>query len=197
MYIHVHTVSLALELSCRVLLTVIVTDVSSPAVDGGELPLVPEAEPGLWPRPSDGSGMCLLGPWASPPAPRGDPELDQHLLRLGPDDREEPWAGRQWWSRRGRDRWRWEPMRREEGREREREVVVPVWCQTLSNLLPDKVLVTTFRQCVVPPPMCSFELQLPSPVNQVTFLCQPQRTNQLAALTSDGQISVYSQGGFR
>ncbi|KAI3351418.1 hypothetical protein L3Q82_020272, partial [Scortum barcoo] len=55
----------------------------------------------------------------------------------------------------------------------------------------DKILVTTFRQCVVPPPMCSFELQLTSPVNQVTFLCQPQRTNQLAALTSDGQISVY------
>lgn len=54
---------------------------------------------------------------------------------------------------------------------------------------------TAFRQCVVPPPMCSFELQLPSPVNQVTFLCRPQRTNQLAALTSDGQISIYSQGG--
>ncbi|XP_045886110.1 elongator complex protein 1 [Micropterus dolomieu] len=57
----------------------------------------------------------------------------------------------------------------------------------------DKILVTSFRQCVVPPPMCSFELQLTSPVNQVTFLCQPQRTNQLAALTSDGQISVYGQ----
>lgn len=48
---------------------------------------------------------------------------------------------------------------------------------------------------MVPPPMCSFELQLPSPVNQVTFLCRPQRTNQLAALTSDGQISIYIQGG--
>lgn len=59
----------------------------------------------------------------------------------------------------------------------------------------DKILVTTFRQAVVPPPMCSFELQLPSPVNQVTFLCQPQRTNQLAALTSDGRISVFSPGG--
>lgn len=57
----------------------------------------------------------------------------------------------------------------------------------------DKILVTNFRQCVVPPPMCSFELQLSSPVNQVTFLCQPQRTNQLAALTSDGQISLYVQ----
>ncbi|KAK2848777.1 hypothetical protein Q5P01_008611 [Channa striata] len=57
----------------------------------------------------------------------------------------------------------------------------------------DKVLMTTFRQCVVPPPMCSFELQLKSPVNQVTFLCRPQRTNHLAALTADGQISVYKQ----
>uniref|UniRef100_A0A3Q3F7Y9 Elongator complex protein 1 n=1 Tax=Labrus bergylta TaxID=56723 RepID=A0A3Q3F7Y9_9LABR len=58
----------------------------------------------------------------------------------------------------------------------------------------DKILMTTFRQCVVPPPMCSFELQMTSPVNQVTFLCRPQRTNQLAALTSDGRISVYRQG---
>ncbi|XP_067456105.1 elongator complex protein 1 isoform X2 [Thunnus thynnus] len=58
----------------------------------------------------------------------------------------------------------------------------------------EKILVTTFRQCVVPPPMCSFELQLTSPVNQVTFLCKPQRTNQLSAFTADGNISVYSQG---
>lgn len=75
-------------------------------------------------------------------------------------------------------------------------------CRMIPNMMlifiltpSDKILVTNFRQCVVPPPMCSFELQLASPVNQVTFLCQPQRTNQLAALTSDGQISVYSQGG--
>uniref|UniRef100_UPI003AAE985C elongator complex protein 1 n=2 Tax=Centroberyx gerrardi TaxID=166262 RepID=UPI003AAE985C len=71
----------------------------------------------------------------------------------------------------------------------------------------DKILVSTFRQCVVPPPMCSFDLQLTSPVNQVTFLCQPQRTNQLAALSADGQVSVYGRdpaepadkaaGGFR
>uniref|UniRef100_A0A8D3DMJ3 Elongator complex protein 1 n=1 Tax=Scophthalmus maximus TaxID=52904 RepID=A0A8D3DMJ3_SCOMX len=59
----------------------------------------------------------------------------------------------------------------------------------------DKILVTTFRQGVVPPPMCSFELQLKSPVNQVTFLCRPQGTNQLAAFTADGRISVYRQSG--
>ncbi|KAF7658016.1 hypothetical protein LDENG_00019130 [Lucifuga dentata] len=57
----------------------------------------------------------------------------------------------------------------------------------------EKILVTSFRQCVVPPPMCSLELQLTSPVNQVTFLCQPQKNNQLAALMADGRISVYSQ----
>uniref|UniRef100_A0A6Q2XQB8 Elongator complex protein 1 n=1 Tax=Esox lucius TaxID=8010 RepID=A0A6Q2XQB8_ESOLU len=59
----------------------------------------------------------------------------------------------------------------------------------------DKVLVSTFRQCVVPPPMSTFDLQLTAPVNLVTFLRQPQRTNELAALTADGHISVYGQGG--
>ncbi|KAM6980821.1 elongator complex protein 1 [Aplochiton taeniatus] len=58
----------------------------------------------------------------------------------------------------------------------------------------DKVLVTTFRQCVVPPPMCAFELQLPVPVNLVNFLCQPQRTNELAALTAEGNVALYGPG---
>ncbi|XP_034453513.1 elongator complex protein 1 [Hippoglossus hippoglossus] len=57
----------------------------------------------------------------------------------------------------------------------------------------DKILMTTFRQGIVPPPMCSLELQLKSPANQVTFLCRPQRTNQLAVFTANGEISVYSQ----
>ncbi|XP_053284778.1 elongator complex protein 1 isoform X2 [Pleuronectes platessa] len=57
----------------------------------------------------------------------------------------------------------------------------------------DKILMTTFRQGIVPPPMCSSELQLKSPANQVTFLCRPQRTNQLAVFTANGEISVYSQ----
>ncbi|XP_012717183.2 elongator complex protein 1 [Fundulus heteroclitus] len=57
----------------------------------------------------------------------------------------------------------------------------------------EKVLVTTFRQSGVPPPMCSFELQLESPVNQVTFLCQPTRTNQIAVFTSSGRISVFGK----
>uniref|UniRef100_A0A8C1ITK5 Elongator complex protein 1 n=1 Tax=Cyprinus carpio TaxID=7962 RepID=A0A8C1ITK5_CYPCA len=58
----------------------------------------------------------------------------------------------------------------------------------------DKILLTTFRQCVIPPPMCAFELQLPVPVNLVTFRSQAQRTNELAALTADGHIYVYGQG---
>uniref|UniRef100_A0A9J7ZVG3 Elongator complex protein 1 n=1 Tax=Cyprinus carpio carpio TaxID=630221 RepID=A0A9J7ZVG3_CYPCA len=58
----------------------------------------------------------------------------------------------------------------------------------------DKILVTTFRQGVIPPPMCAFELQLPVPVNLVTFHSQAQRTNELAALTADGHIYVYGQG---
>uniref|UniRef100_A0A8B9J6D8 Elongator complex protein 1 n=1 Tax=Astyanax mexicanus TaxID=7994 RepID=A0A8B9J6D8_ASTMX len=58
----------------------------------------------------------------------------------------------------------------------------------------DKVLVTTFRQCVVPPPMCSYELQLPAAVNMVTFHSQPQRTNELAALTADSRLHIYGRG---
>lgn len=45
--------------------------------------------------------------------------------------------------------------------------------------------------------MCAFELQLPVPVNLVTFHSQAQRTNELAALTADGHIYVYGQGESR
>lgn len=87
--------------------------VCSPAVDGGELPLVSEAEPGLWQRPSEGSSMCLLGPWTPPTAPCGDARLDLHHLRLGLDDGEEPRAGCCRQRQRGCDWWRWGPMRQE------------------------------------------------------------------------------------
>uniref|UniRef100_A0A3P9L654 Elongator complex protein 1 n=1 Tax=Oryzias latipes TaxID=8090 RepID=A0A3P9L654_ORYLA len=56
----------------------------------------------------------------------------------------------------------------------------------------DKILVTTFRQTVVPPPMSSFQLQSTSNINQVAFLCRPGGFNQLAALTSDGQVCLYT-----
>ncbi len=45
--------------------------------------------------------------------------------------------------------------------------------------------------------MCAFELQLPVPVNLVTFHSQAQRTNELAALTADGHIYVYGKGESR
>ncbi|GAA6093027.1 elongator complex protein 1 [Tachysurus ichikawai] len=58
----------------------------------------------------------------------------------------------------------------------------------------DKVLVTTFRQCVVPPPMCSYELQFPAPVNLVTFHSHPLSTNEFAALTADGRLHIAGRG---
>ncbi|XP_062847026.1 putative elongator complex protein 1 isoform X2 [Trichomycterus rosablanca] len=57
----------------------------------------------------------------------------------------------------------------------------------------DKILVTTFRQCVVPPPMCSYELRLSAPINLVTFHSHLQRTNELAALTADGYLHIFGQ----
>ncbi|ELW64582.1 Elongator complex protein 1 [Tupaia chinensis] len=54
-----------------------------------------------------------------------------------------------------------------------------------------KVLVTVFRQTVVPPPMCTYQLLLPHPVNQVTFSTHPEKSNDLAVLDASNQISVY------
>lgn len=64
----------------------------------------------------------------------------------------------------------------------------------LPPCVTDKILVTTFRQCVVPPPMCSYELQFPAPVNLVTFHAQPLSTNELAALTADGYLHIAGRG---
>lgn len=75
----------------------------SPAVGGCQLPLVPEAEPGLRDRPPEGAGVRLLGPGAPPAVSRGYSWLDHSLLRLGLDDGEEPRSGRQRWRRRGGD----------------------------------------------------------------------------------------------
>uniref|UniRef100_A0A8I3X2I7 IkappaB kinase complex-associated protein n=1 Tax=Callithrix jacchus TaxID=9483 RepID=A0A8I3X2I7_CALJA len=57
-----------------------------------------------------------------------------------------------------------------------------------------KVLVTVFRQTVVPPPMCSYQLLFPHPVNQVTFSAHPQKSNDLAVLDASNKISVYKCG---
>uniref|UniRef100_A0A452UM12 Elongator complex protein 1 n=1 Tax=Ursus maritimus TaxID=29073 RepID=A0A452UM12_URSMA len=57
-----------------------------------------------------------------------------------------------------------------------------------------EVLVTVFRQGVVPPPMCTYRLLLPHPVNQVMFSAHPQKSNDLAVLDASNQISVYKCG---
>lgn len=67
----------------------------SPAVGGGQLPLVPEAEPGLWRRPPEGASVRVLGRRAPSAVPCGHPWLDHRHLRLGLDDGEEPRPGRQ------------------------------------------------------------------------------------------------------
>ncbi|XP_014637538.1 PREDICTED: elongator complex protein 1 isoform X1 [Ceratotherium simum simum] len=58
----------------------------------------------------------------------------------------------------------------------------------------NRVLVTAFRQSVVPPPMCSYRLLLPHPVNQVMFSAHPKKRNDLAVLDASNQISVYKCG---
>ncbi|XP_005626959.2 elongator complex protein 1 isoform X1 [Canis lupus familiaris] len=55
----------------------------------------------------------------------------------------------------------------------------------------NKVLVTVFQQSVVPPPMCTYRLLLPHPVNQVMFSAHPKKSNDLAILDASNQISVY------
>ncbi|XP_060695479.1 elongator complex protein 1 [Hemiscyllium ocellatum] len=58
----------------------------------------------------------------------------------------------------------------------------------------DNVLVTPFRQAVVPPPMSAYQLHLPCPVNQIMFSSDPQRSNDFAVLTADNYISVFEAG---
>ncbi|NXY82248.1 ELP1 protein, partial [Alcedo cyanopectus] len=55
----------------------------------------------------------------------------------------------------------------------------------------DKVLVTAFQHAVVPPPMCTYEIQLQQAVNQVTFHTDPKRIGDMAILDADNKISVY------
>uniref|UniRef100_A0A8B9TK49 Elongator complex protein 1 n=1 Tax=Anas platyrhynchos TaxID=8839 RepID=A0A8B9TK49_ANAPL len=55
----------------------------------------------------------------------------------------------------------------------------------------DKVLVTAFQHAVVPPPMCTYELQLKQAVNQVTFHTDPKHSGDMAVLDADNKITVY------
>ncbi|XP_053559202.1 elongator complex protein 1 [Bombina bombina] len=58
----------------------------------------------------------------------------------------------------------------------------------------DKVLVTSFQQSVVPPPMCTFHIQFPCAVNEVTFHMDPQKSHNLAILDVKNTIYIYTYG---
>nr|Q8VHU4.1 RecName: Full=Elongator complex protein 1; Short=ELP1; AltName: Full=IkappaB kinase complex-associated protein; Short=IKK complex-associated protein [Rattus norvegicus]AAL40926.1 IKAP [Rattus norvegicus] len=53
----------------------------------------------------------------------------------------------------------------------------------------NKVLVTVFQRTVTPPPMCTYRLLIPHPVNQV--MSSAHLGNDLAVLDASNQISVY------
>ncbi|KAM5300353.1 elongator complex protein 1 isoform 2-T2 [Ctenodactylus gundi] len=57
-----------------------------------------------------------------------------------------------------------------------------------------RVLMTVFRQTVIPPPMYTYRLLLPHPVNQVMLCGHPKKSNDLAVLDASNQISVYKCG---
>ncbi|XP_077863175.1 elongator complex protein 1-like [Saccoglossus kowalevskii] len=52
------------------------------------------------------------------------------------------------------------------------------------------LLMTPFRYMMVPPPMCAYSLQLPAPVNNVTF-GPPECCNSVAVLLSDERLVIY------
>ncbi|XP_073202116.1 elongator complex protein 1 isoform X4 [Lepidochelys kempii] len=58
----------------------------------------------------------------------------------------------------------------------------------------DKVLVTAFQHSVLPPPMCTFQLQLQQAVNQVAFHPDPAKSADLAVLDASNRISIYRVG---
>ncbi|XP_075416395.1 elongator complex protein 1 [Tenrec ecaudatus] len=57
-----------------------------------------------------------------------------------------------------------------------------------------RVLITVFRQTVIPPPMYTYRLLFPEPVNQVMFSAHPQRRSDLAVLDASHQVSIYKCG---
>ncbi|XP_069632467.1 elongator complex protein 1 isoform X3 [Haliaeetus albicilla] len=77
--------------------------------------------------------------------------------------------------------------------------ILAIWLEDLKveNSNPnsyDKVLVTAFQHAVVPPPMCTYELQLRQAVNQVAFHTDPKHSGDMAVLDADNKISLYRYG---
>ncbi|KAM4706912.1 elongator complex protein 1 [Discoglossus pictus] len=58
----------------------------------------------------------------------------------------------------------------------------------------DKLLLTSFQQSVVPPPMCTFHIQFPSAVNEVTFHTDPSKSSDLAILDVNNRLYIYRYG---
>ncbi|KAM5194035.1 elongator complex protein 1 [Mantella aurantiaca] len=58
----------------------------------------------------------------------------------------------------------------------------------------DKVLVTSFVQSVVPPPMYTFHLQFPCAVNEVAFHTGPEKSNDLAILDNSNAVYIFRYG---
>ncbi|XP_074850568.1 elongator complex protein 1 isoform X2 [Carettochelys insculpta] len=59
----------------------------------------------------------------------------------------------------------------------------------------DKVLITAFQHSVVPPPMCTFQLQLQQPVNQIAFHSDPTKSEDFAVLDAGNRVFIYRAGG--
>ena len=57
--------------------------------------------------------------------------------------------------------------------------------------MTDNVLMTPFSTMVVPPPMSAYSLQLPLPVNHVTFNDQSDRSDLIAVL-SNGRLAWFT-----
>ncbi|NXA41013.1 ELP1 protein, partial [Eudromia elegans] len=58
----------------------------------------------------------------------------------------------------------------------------------------DKVLVTAFQHAVVPPPMCTYQLQFTQAVNQIAFHTDPKHSGDLAVLDANNRITFYRYG---
>ncbi|KAG9480499.1 hypothetical protein GDO78_012127 [Eleutherodactylus coqui] len=58
----------------------------------------------------------------------------------------------------------------------------------------DKVLVTSFGQAVVPPPMCTFHMQFPRLVNDVVFRADPDKSSDFAVLDCDNTLYICRYG---
>ncbi|KAJ2949398.1 hypothetical protein O0L34_g15312 [Tuta absoluta] len=56
-----------------------------------------------------------------------------------------------------------------------------------------KLLVTGFRQTVVPPPMAALEIELDAFANSINFASQDQNSNSFFAITTDHKVIIYEQ----